>query len=147
MVVVAMVLRWIFLVAGVGILAAFLVTAVRARRAGTGIGELVDVLEKEWFATNRVFLAVLAGLAGSWAAGWAGGTRGAVTESVPTLAPLGIVAAFVVCRVCRRTGGSEDGTEDEYGNGDGDGDGGPFRMKLLALVAAPLLLGGVMTGW
>ncbi|MEU7327298.1 hypothetical protein [Streptomyces parvus] len=124
MVVVATVLRWTFLVAGVGILAAFLVTAVRARRAGAGFGELVDVLENRWFATDQVFLAVLAGLAGSWAAEWAGGARGAVAESVPTLAPLGIVAAFVVSRAA-----------------------GPFRVKLLSLVAAPLLLGGVMTGW
>lgn len=128
MTVVATVLRWIFLVAGVGILAAFLVTAVRARIAGTGFGELVDVMEDRWFAAGQVFFAVLVGLAGSWAAGWAGGTRGALTESVPVLFPLGVVAAFIVRR---RT----------------DEDGGPFRVKLLALVAAPLLLGGVMTGW
>ncbi|WP_103534390.1 hypothetical protein [Streptomyces sp. SM11] len=128
MTVVATVLRWIFLVAGVGILAAFLVTAVRARVAGTRFGELVDVMEDRWFTAGQVFLAVLVGLAGSWAAGWAGGTPAALTESVPVLFPLGIVAAFVVRR---RT----------------EEDGGPFRVKLLALVAAPLLLGGVMTGW
>ncbi|MDX3503554.1 hypothetical protein PV689_16700 [Streptomyces sp. ATCC51928] len=124
MVVVATVLRWILLTAALGILTAFLVTAVRARRAGTGFGELADVLEDRWFAMNRVFLAVLAGLAGSWAAEWAGGTRAPITESVPVLAPLGIVAAFVVGRAA-----------------------GPFRVKPLVLIAAPLLLGGVMTGW
>ncbi|WNF27519.1 hypothetical protein RI138_12105 [Streptomyces sp. C11-1] len=137
MTVVATVLRWAFLVAGAAVLAAFLVSAVRARIAGTRFGELVDVLENRWFAPGQVFFAVLAGLAGSWAAGWAGGTRPPLLESVPILFPLGIVAAFVV----RRTDGGEGGDEDA------GRDGRAFLVKLLALLAAPLLLGGVMTGW
>ncbi|OCC09310.1 hypothetical protein [Streptomyces sp. PTY087I2] len=137
MTVVATALRWTFLVGGVAVLAAFLVSAARARIAGTRFGELVDALETRWFATGQVFFAVLAGLAGSWAAGWAGGTRPPLLESVPMLFPLGIVAAFVV----RRTGGGAGGNEDT------DRDGRTFLVKLLALLAAPLLLGGVMTGW
>ncbi|GAB2942122.1 MULTISPECIES: hypothetical protein [unclassified Streptomyces] len=139
MTVVASVLRWVFLVAGAAVLAAFLVSAVRARIAGTGFGELVDLLENRWFAPGQVFFAVLAGLAGSWAAGWLGGTRPPLLESVPLLFPLGIVAAFVV----RRTGGGAGGDDNE----DADRDGRAFLVKLLALLAAPLLLGGVMAGW
>ncbi|GGP57646.1 hypothetical protein [Streptomyces sindenensis] len=137
MTVVATALRWAFLVAGVAVLAAFLVSAARARTTGTRFGELVDALEKRWFAPGQVFFAVLAGLAGSWAAGWVGGARPPLLESVPVLFPLGIVAAFVVCR----TGGGAGGKEDA------DRDGRTFLVKLLALLAAPPLLGGVMTGW
>ncbi|MFI7327294.1 hypothetical protein ACIBQ3_21885 [Streptomyces rubiginosohelvolus] len=133
MTVVASVLRWTFLVAGVAVLAAFLVSAVRARIAGTGFGELVDLLENRWFAPGQVFFAVLAGLAGSWVAGWAGAPRPPLLESVPLLFPMGLVAAFVV----RRTGGDEDA----------DRGGRTFLVKLVALLAVPLLLGAVMTGW
>ncbi|MFJ9625652.1 hypothetical protein [Streptomyces sp. NPDC101181] len=133
MAVVATVLRWVFLVAGVAVLAAFLVSAARARIAGTRFGELVDVLESRWFAPGQVFFAVLAGLAGSWAAGWVGGDRPPLLESVPVLFPLGVVAAFLV----RRAGGG----------GDSARDGRAFLVRLLALLVAPLLLGGVMTGW
>ncbi|WP_098897256.1 hypothetical protein [Streptomyces sp. st77] len=137
MTVVATTLRWAFLVAGAAVLTAFLVSAARARISGTRFGELVDALENRWFAPGQVFFAVLAGLAGSWAAGWAGGSRSPLLESVPMLFPLGIVAAFAVCR----TAGSPDGNEDT------DRAGRTFLVKLLALLAAPLLLGGVMTGW
>ncbi|WP_069744496.1 hypothetical protein [Streptomyces sp. EN23] len=137
MTVVATALRWAFLVAGVAVLAAFLVSAARARISGARFGELVDALENRWFAPGQVFFAVLAGLAGSWAAGWVGGTRPPLLESVPMLFPLGIVAAFVVCR----TGGGAGGDEDA------DRAGRTFLVKLLTLLAAPLLLGGVMTGW
>ncbi|NUW04848.1 hypothetical protein [Streptomyces sp. CAI 127] len=137
MTVVATALRWAFLVAGAAVLAAFLVSAARARISGTRFGELVDALENRWFAPGQVFFAVLAGLAGSWAAGWAGGTRPPLLESVPMLFPLGIVAAFAVCRTAGGSGGNEDT----------DRAGRTFLVKLLALLAAPLFLGGVMTGW
>jgi hypothetical protein len=125
----AEVMRWVFLAAGIVLLAAFGVTAMRRRRSGARFGELADLMEREWFSAGRVFLAVLAGLAGSWAAAFVGGSRSGLADSVAILFPLGIVAAFAACRAAL-------------------GSGGPaLRDKAIALVAAPLALGAVMTGW
>ncbi|GAA2667562.1 hypothetical protein [Streptomyces lunalinharesii] len=124
----AAVLRWGFLIAGVCVLLAFSVTAVRRWRGGSRFGELTDVMEREWFSAGKVFFAVLAGAAGSWAAAYVGGTRSPLIETVPIVFPLGLVAAFVVCRYAGRGGN-------------------PLRVKALALLLAPLALGTVMTGW
>ncbi len=125
----ASVLRWVFLGAGTVLLAAFAVTAVRRRRDGAGFGDLADLMEREWFSAGKVFFAVLTGLAGSWAAAFVGGNRGGLGDSVAILFPLGIVAAFAACRLALTSGEPS------------------LRDKVLALVAAPVALGAVMTGW
>nr|WP_251693170.1 hypothetical protein [Streptomyces sp. CHD11] len=117
------------LVAGSALMVAFAVTAVRRRRAGAGFGELADLMERDWFSAGKVFFAVLTGLAGSWAAAYAGGTRSGLTESVAILFPLGVVAAFAVCRFADGAGGRALGG------------------KAVALVAVPVALGAIMTGW
>ncbi|MEU2895349.1 hypothetical protein ACWC4E_00150 [Streptomyces sp. NPDC001273] len=117
------------LVAGSGLVVAFAVTAVRRRRAGAGFGELADLMERDWFSAGKVFFAVLTGLAGSWAAALVGGTRSGLTESVAILFPLGIVAAFAACRFADGAGGRSLGE------------------KAVVLVAAPVALGAIMTGW
>ncbi|MFD9910554.1 hypothetical protein [Streptomyces sp. NPDC059063] len=127
--IIAAALRWVFLGAGVALMAAFLVAAVRKRRRGTRFGELVEFMEREWFSAGKVFFTMIVGLAGSWSAAYVGGTRAGVDESAAILFPLGIVAAFAVCRLA-----AED-------------DGRAMRTKLVALVAVPLALGTVMTGW
>lgn len=122
-------LRWGFLGAGAVLLAAFVLAAARRRRDGARFGELAEWMEREWFGAGTVFFAVLAGLAGSWAAAYAGGTATGFEESVPVLFPLGVVAAFAACRLKAR------------------GDREPLRVKALVLLAAPLPLGALMTGW
>ncbi len=124
----ASVLRWGFLVAGCAVLVAFVIVALRRWREGSGFGQLVEVMESEWFSAGKVFFAVLVGIAGSWASGYVGGTRTGLAESVPMVFPMGIVASFAVCRYARE--GSS-----------------PMRVKLCALVLAPLAFGAVMTGW
>ncbi|MEY9993148.1 hypothetical protein ABIE67_005180 [Streptomyces sp. V4I8] len=125
----ATVLRWAFFGAGTALLVAFAVAATRRRRDGARFGELAELMEREWFSAGKVFFTVLVGLAGSWAAAYVGGTRSGLPESVPILFPLGIVAAFVVCRLTARS------------------DREPQGVKALVLLAAPLPLGAVMTGW
>ncbi|MFE7889655.1 hypothetical protein [Streptomyces sp. NPDC057412] len=125
-------LRWGFLGAGAVLLAAFVLAAARRRRDGARFGELAEWMEREWFGAGTVFFAVLAGLAGSWAAAYARGAGGAgiaLEESVPVLFPLGVVAAFAARRLTAR------------------GDREPLRVKALVLLAAPLPLGALMTGW
>ncbi|GGX11521.1 hypothetical protein GCM10010297_36050 [Streptomyces malachitofuscus] len=125
----ASVLRSVCLVAGAALLVAFVVTAVRRRSAGASFGELADLMERDWFSAGKVFFAVLTGLVGTWAAAYVGGTRGELTESVAVLFPLGIVAAFAVCRFADGAGGRALGE------------------KAVALVVAPIALGAIMTGW
>ncbi|MEU6530431.1 hypothetical protein ABZ869_14705 [Streptomyces sp. NPDC046928] len=125
----ASVLRWGFFAAGTVLLVSFAFAAARRHRAGARFGELAELMEREWFSAGKVFFTVLAGLAGSYLAAYVGGTRGPLSESVPILFPLGIVAAFVVCRATMR------------------GEREPLRVKALVLLAAPLPLGAVMTGW
>ncbi|MEU3947235.1 hypothetical protein [Streptomyces sp. NPDC029526] len=126
---VAGVLRWGFVGGAALLLGAFAVAAVRERRSGAAYGELADLMEREWFSAGKVFFTVLVGLAGSWAAAYVGGTRSGLSESVPILFPLGVVAAFAACRWAA--------VDDRH----------PLRVKIVALVAAPLALGTVMTGW
>ncbi|MFJ4876820.1 hypothetical protein ACIP93_16595 [Streptomyces sp. NPDC088745] len=128
MAVAASVLRWGFLVAGCAVLVAFSIAALRRRRAGSGFGQLVEVMESEWFSAGKVFFAVLVGIAGSWVSAYVGGARTGLAEAVPVVFPMGIVASFVVCRYARE-GGS------------------PMRVKVCALVFVPLTFGAVMTGW
>ncbi|UQA95608.1 hypothetical protein [Streptomyces halobius] len=110
-------------------LVAFAVAAIRRHRDGDRFGELAELMEREWFSAGKMFFTVLVGLVGSWAAAYMGGTRSGLPESVPILFPLGIVAAFAVCRLTAK------------------GDGNPLRVKALVLLAAPLPLGAMMTGW
>ncbi|WP_203592478.1 MULTISPECIES: hypothetical protein [unclassified Streptomyces] len=109
------------------LLGAFAVAVVRERRSGAAYGEVADLMEHEWFSAGKVFVTVLVGLAGSWAAACVGGTRSGLSESVPILFPSGLAAAFVVCR--------RDAVDDRHA----------LSVKIVALVAAPFALGTVMT--
>ncbi|MGW7552518.1 hypothetical protein [Streptomyces rimosus] len=125
----ATVLRWGFFGIGSTLLIAFILTAARQRRAGASFGELAELMEREWFSAGKVFFTVLTGLAGSWSAAYLGGTRSGLQEAVPILFPLGVVAAFVVCNLTKSDGSNS------------------LRIEALVLLAAPLPIGAVMTGW
>ncbi|MEU7205505.1 MULTISPECIES: hypothetical protein [Streptomyces] len=127
----ATVLRWGFFGVGSALLIAFVVTAARQRRDGASFGELAELMEREWFSAGKVFFTVLVGLVGSWSAAYVGGTRSGLQETVPILFPLGVVAAFVVCSLTKS----------------GSDISNSLRIKALVLLAAPLPIGAVMTGW
>src|SRR5690606_23323436 len=122
-------LRRSFLGGAALLLGAFAVAVVRARRSGAAAGEVAALMEREWFSAGKGFVAVLVGLAGSWAAACVGGTRSGLSESGPILFPSGLVAAFVVCR--------RDAVDDRH----------PLSAKRVALVAAPSPLGPGIPGW
>ncbi|MEU7592611.1 hypothetical protein AB0B79_06170 [Streptomyces sp. NPDC039022] len=125
----AAVLRWGFFGVGSVLLMAFVITAARQRRAGASFVELAELMEREWFSAGKVFFTVLVGIVGSWSAAYVGGTRSGLQETVPILFPLGVVATFVVCSLTKRDSSNS------------------LQIKVLVLLAAPLPIGAVMTGW
>ncbi|MEV6584086.1 hypothetical protein AB0M92_38860 [Streptomyces sp. NPDC051582] len=124
----AAIVRWVSLGAGALVLVAFAVFAVRRYRAGTRCGELLELMERDWFTAGKTFLAVLAGLAGSWTAALVGGARPDVWDAIPLLFPMALTAAFTASRLTAS---------------------GLTRtvLRALVLIAVPFALGTVMTGW
>lgn len=122
-------LRWLLLSLAFVLMTAFLVTAVRAFRAGSRLEEIIEVMESRWFDGTEVLAALAVGLVGSWAATYVGGSRAGLGETAGFLFPLGIVSAFAACRL--PAGGQVSAT----------------LRKLLPLGVTPLLLGAVLTGW
>ncbi|WP_157868901.1 hypothetical protein [Streptomyces atriruber] len=122
-------LRWAFICGTAVLLVACITTATRKRSEGASWGTIIAHMENKWLSADKALFAIFTGYFGSRVAEHIGGSPPGTEECLTILFPLGVVAAVVATRLTVRRADRA------------------TWINLLALVAAPIALGAVTTGW